>query len=32
MDEEAIKTVITVVIMSIPIVVIAVAVMDRFLF
>lgn len=32
MDEEAIKTIITVVIMSIPIVIISVAVMDRFLF
>lgn len=32
MDEEAIKTIITVVIMQIPIVIIAVAVLDRFLF
>ncbi len=32
MDEEAIKTLITVVLMSIPVVVIAVAVLDKFLF
>ncbi len=32
MDEEAIKTIITVIIMQIPIVIIAVAVLDRFLF
>ncbi len=32
MDEEAIKTLITVVIMQIPIVVIAIAVLDRFVF
>jgi hypothetical protein len=32
MDEEAIKTIITVIIMQIPIVIIAVAVMDRYLF
>lgn len=32
MDEEAIKTIITVVIMQIPIVIIAFAVLDRFLF
>lgn len=32
MDEEAIKTIITVVIMSIPIVIISVAVLDRFIF
>ena len=32
MDEEAIKTIITVIIMQIPIVIIAVAVMGRYLF
>jgi len=32
MDEEAIKTLITVIVMQIPIVIIAVAVLDRFLF
>ncbi len=32
MDEEAVKTIITVIIMQIPIVIIAVAVLDRFLF
>jgi hypothetical protein len=32
MDEEAIKTIITVIIMQIPIVIIAIAVMDRYLF
>ncbi len=32
MDEEAIKTIITVIIMQIPIVIIAVAVLDRYLF
>jgi len=32
MDEEAIKTIITVIIMQIPIVIITVAVMDRYLF
>ena len=32
MDEEAVKTIITVIIMQIPIVIIAIAVLDRFLF
>lgn len=32
MDEEAIKTIITVVIMQIPIIIIAYAVLDRFIF
>mgnify|MGYP006074133237 CR=1 FL=1 len=32
MDEEAVKTIITVVIMQIPIVFIAIAVLDRFIF
>ena len=32
MDEEAIKTIITVVIMQIPIVIIAIAVLNKFMF
>ena len=32
MDEEAVKTIITVIIMQIPIVIIAIAVLDRFIF
>ena len=32
MDEEAIKTIITVVIMQIPLVIIGIAVLDRFIF